>query len=211
MADIAEQAGVSKGTPYLYFPGKEALFLALHEEWDCGVGDRVNAAIAALPEAARRSPRQVLHVIAGAVAAHVLANTETCRVLMQARALAAHEPAIADTVRASGSPAGVGCGGAGEVVDAGELGRYAEHRSRGDRRQPDLEALAIPSAGPQLAREEPGDEAAAPVPSVGIVDDASCLAQVDDQGDGWVRDHGDVHGRGKALAEPGHAAPRQLT
>jgi TetR/AcrR family transcriptional regulator, transcriptional repressor of aconitase len=101
MADIAEQAGVSKGTPYLYFPGREALFLALHEEWDCGVGDRVNAAVAALPEAARRSPRQVLHAIAGAVAAHVLEKTETCRVLMQARALAAHEPAIADAVRAA--------------------------------------------------------------------------------------------------------------
>jgi AcrR family transcriptional regulator len=101
MADIAEQAAVSKGTPYLYFPGKEALFLALHQEWDCGVGDRVNAAVAALPEAARRSPRQVLHAIAGAVAAHVQAESETCRVLMQARALAAHEPAIADTVRAA--------------------------------------------------------------------------------------------------------------
>jgi hypothetical protein len=61
----------------------------------------VNAAIAALPAATRRSPRQVLHAIAGAVAAHVLENTETCRVLMQARALAAHEPAIADTVRAA--------------------------------------------------------------------------------------------------------------
>ena len=36
MADVAAQAGVSKGTPYLYFDSKEALFLALHEEWDCG-------------------------------------------------------------------------------------------------------------------------------------------------------------------------------
>ena len=34
MADVAAQAGVSKGTPYLYFASKEALFLALHEEWD---------------------------------------------------------------------------------------------------------------------------------------------------------------------------------
>ena len=31
MADIAEAAGVSKGTPYLYFPGKEALFIALYD------------------------------------------------------------------------------------------------------------------------------------------------------------------------------------
>jgi AcrR family transcriptional regulator len=101
MADVAAQAGVSKGTPYLYFPSKEALFIALHEEWDCGLADRVNAAIAALPEAGHRSPRQVLQVVAAAVADHVLAETETCRVLMEARALAAHEPAIAAAVRAA--------------------------------------------------------------------------------------------------------------
>jgi len=101
MADVAAQAGVSKGTPYLYFDSKEALFLALHEAWDCGVADRVTAAIAALPEAGRRSPRQILHAVAAAAAAHVLEQTETCRVLMEARALAAHEPAIAAAVRAA--------------------------------------------------------------------------------------------------------------
>jgi AcrR family transcriptional regulator len=101
MADVAAQAAVSKGTPYLYFQSKEALFLALHEEWDCGLTDRVNAAIAALPEAARRSPRRVLHAVAAAVAAHVLEETETCRVLMETRALAAYEPTIAAAVRAA--------------------------------------------------------------------------------------------------------------
>jgi len=50
MADIAETAGVSKGTPYLYFPGKEALFIALYEEWDCGLAARVDAAIGGLAE-----------------------------------------------------------------------------------------------------------------------------------------------------------------
>src|SRR5262249_46565255 len=90
MADVATQAGVSKGTPYLYFESKEALFIALHEQWNCGLADRINAAIAALPESGRRSPRRVLHAVAAAVAAHVLAETETCRVLMEARALAAH-------------------------------------------------------------------------------------------------------------------------
>ena len=64
--------------------------------------------------------------------------------------------------------------------------------------------------GPELAREEPGDEAAALVLAVGVVDDASCVAQVNDQGDRWVRDHGDVCVRGDTLAEPGHADPRQL-
>jgi AcrR family transcriptional regulator len=101
MADVATQAGVSKGTPYLYFDSKEALFLALHEEWDCGAGQRVNAAIAALPDGERRSPRAVLGAVAASIAAHVVAESETCRVLMEARALAAHEPAIAAAVRAA--------------------------------------------------------------------------------------------------------------
>ena len=101
MADVATQAGVSKGTPYLYFESKEALFIALHEEWDCGLADRMNASIAALPEAGRRSPRQNLRVVAAAVAEHVLEQAQTCRVLMEARALAAHEPAIATAVRAA--------------------------------------------------------------------------------------------------------------
>ncbi|MGH3194241.1 MAG: TetR/AcrR family transcriptional regulator, partial [Streptosporangiaceae bacterium] len=100
MADIAEAAGVSKGTPYLYFPSKEALFIALYEEWDCGLAVRVNAAVSALPEPAR-SPRAVLAAVASAIAAHVLDNPQTCRVLMEATTLAAYEPAIAAKVQAA--------------------------------------------------------------------------------------------------------------
>src|SRR5262249_46104444 len=102
MADVAAQAGVSKGTPYLYFESKQALFLALHEEWGCGLADRVNAAIAALPETGRRSPRRVLRAVAAAVAGHVLAETETCPGLMEARALARHRPASAAGGRGRG-------------------------------------------------------------------------------------------------------------
>ena len=98
MADVAEQARVSKGTPYLYFDSKQTLFLALHEEWDCRVAARVDAAVA---EADRGSPRRILQVMAAAIAGHVVAETETCRVLMEARALAAYEPAIAAAVRAA--------------------------------------------------------------------------------------------------------------
>jgi TetR/AcrR family transcriptional regulator, repressor for uid operon len=99
MADVAAKAGVSKGTPYLYFDSKQALFLAMREEWDCGAGQRVEAAVAALADRERESPRAVLHAIAAAIAAHVLAESQTCRVLMEARALAAHEPAIATAIR----------------------------------------------------------------------------------------------------------------
>jgi len=102
MADVAAEAGVPKGTPYLYVESREALFIALHDAWDCGVAGRASAAVAALPGAARRSPRRILHAVAAAVAAHVLEETGTCRVLMEARALAAHEPAVAAAVRAAG-------------------------------------------------------------------------------------------------------------
>jgi TetR/AcrR family transcriptional repressor of uid operon len=101
MADIAEAAGVSKGTPYLYFPSKEALFIALYEEWDCGLAARVDAAVGSLAEPARRSPRGMLAAVAAAIAAHVLDNPRTCRVLMEATTLAAYEPAIAAKVQAA--------------------------------------------------------------------------------------------------------------
>ena len=101
MADIAEAAAVSKGTPYLYFPGKEALFIALYEEWDCGLAARLDAAIGGLADPARESPRTVLAAVASAIAAHVTGNPQTCRVLMEATTLAAYEPAIAAKVAAA--------------------------------------------------------------------------------------------------------------
>jgi len=101
MADVAAQAGVSKGTPYLYFRSKEALFLALYEEWNCGLDERLTAVVAGMPGAARSSPRRTLRAVAAAIAAHVTENAETCRVLMEARALAAHEPILAEAVLAA--------------------------------------------------------------------------------------------------------------
>jgi TetR/AcrR family transcriptional repressor of uid operon len=101
MADVAAKAGVSKGTPYLYFDSKRALFLAMHEEWNCGAGQRVEAAVAALEDRERESPRAALRAVAAAIAAHVVAESDTCRVLMEARTMAAHEPAIAAAIRAA--------------------------------------------------------------------------------------------------------------
>lgn len=101
MADIAEAAGVSKGTPYLYFPGKEALFIALYEDWDCGLAARIDAAVGELAEPARHSPRSILTAVASAIAAHVLENRQACRVLMEATTMAACEPAIAAKVQAA--------------------------------------------------------------------------------------------------------------
>jgi AcrR family transcriptional regulator len=101
MADVAEAARVSKGTPYLYFPSKEALFIALYDEWDCGLGDRIGAEVAALSEREQRSPRRVLYAVALAVGAHVVEHSDMCRVLMEARTLAGYYPPIAAAVEAS--------------------------------------------------------------------------------------------------------------
>ncbi|MER7361548.1 hypothetical protein [Nonomuraea wenchangensis] len=47
--------------------------------------------------------------------------------------------------------------------------------------------------------------------AVDVVDDAFSVAQIDDQGDGRVRDHGDVDECGGMVMEPGHVDPRQPT
>jgi AcrR family transcriptional regulator len=187
MADVAAQAGVSKGTPYLYFDTKEALFLALHEEWDCGAGQRVDAAIAALPDAVRGSPRRVLHAVAAAIAAHVTAEPQTCRVLMEARALAAHEPVIAAAVRAVDArthqqlegliAAGVSAGEWPEGTDpvlaarlftAGLYGLMAQwHLAPGsfswDAAAVALAGVPAPDVGNSAARPGAGQSAAVPV------------------------------------------------
>lgn len=167
MADVAATAGVSKGTPYLYFDSKQDLFLALHEEWDCGAGQRVDAAVDALADSERGSPRAVLRAVAAAIAAHVLAESQTCRVLMEARALAAYEPVIAAGIRAADArmhhqlqelftagvaagewPAGTDAALAARLFTAGMYGLMAQwHLAPGSFSWPDAaDALAANSA-----------------------------------------------------------------
>lgn len=101
MADVAEAADVSKGTPYLYFPSKEALFIALFGEWDCSLSDRIEHEIGSLVSRDQLSPRRVLLAVARAVGAHVAEHPDTCRVLMEARILAGYHSLVAGAVEAS--------------------------------------------------------------------------------------------------------------
>ncbi len=168
MADVAAQAGVSKGTPYLYFDSKQALFLALHEEWDCGAGQRVDAAVASLADWERESPRAVLRAVAAAIATHVLAESQTCRVLIEARALAAYEPAIAAAIQAADCrtrhqlqelftagvaagewPAGTDPALAAQLFTAGMYGLMAQwHLAPGSFSWPDAAAALAASSPP---------------------------------------------------------------
>jgi AcrR family transcriptional regulator len=74
---------------------------ALHDQWDCALSARIDAAAANMPDSEHRSPRRVLHTVIAAVGAHVTEDPPTCRVLMEARILAAYQPAIAAAVRAA--------------------------------------------------------------------------------------------------------------
>jgi AcrR family transcriptional regulator len=60
VAEVAEEAGVAKGTVYLYFPGKEELLLALHER---NVGAFFAALIARLESAESLTIAEVLAVV----------------------------------------------------------------------------------------------------------------------------------------------------
>jgi TetR/AcrR family transcriptional regulator, repressor for uid operon len=187
MADVAAQAGVSKGTPYLYFDSKQSLFLALHEQWDCGAGQRVDAAIAALPHEQRQSPHAVLRAVAAAIATHVQAEAETCRVLMEARALAAHVPVIAAAVRAADQqmhrqleglfaagvaagewPAGTDPGLAARLFAAGLYGLMAQwHLAPGSFSWPQAAAALAASPAPVASGTEPARKPGSPNPGFG--------------------------------------------
>jgi AcrR family transcriptional regulator len=98
MEDIATEAGIAKGAIYLYFPTKEALFLALYQQWDCDARDAIATALAALSAVERASPKRVLRLVVEVTGQHVQRDAALCRVLMEGRTLAAFVPAIAEQV-----------------------------------------------------------------------------------------------------------------
>jgi AcrR family transcriptional regulator len=98
MDAIASEAGIAKGALYLYVPSKEALFLALYQQWGCDAREAIDAALAALPTAERASPKRILRLVIEVTGQHVQRDTGLCRVLMEGRTLAAFVPSIAEHV-----------------------------------------------------------------------------------------------------------------
>ena len=41
--DVVRETGLSRGALYLYFPSKEALYLAISERWNCGMEAAIRA------------------------------------------------------------------------------------------------------------------------------------------------------------------------
>jgi len=98
MEEIAAEAGIAKGAAYIYFPSKEAIFLALYDTWGCTLREEIMAALTRLTPAERGLARRVLRTIVEVTGRHVQAEAATCRVLMEGRTLAAYVPAIAERV-----------------------------------------------------------------------------------------------------------------
>jgi AcrR family transcriptional regulator len=66
MAAVADRAGIAKGTVYLYFPTKEALFLALQEQAYADWFDEVEGLLQ--PSGGQRAPAAVAGLLAGSLA-----------------------------------------------------------------------------------------------------------------------------------------------
>jgi AcrR family transcriptional regulator len=98
MEDIAAEANTAKGAAYVYFDGKEAIFLALYDEWGCALRAEIEAALEALSPGERASAKQALRFVLRVTGRHVQANALACRVLMEGRHLAAFVPSIAERV-----------------------------------------------------------------------------------------------------------------
>ena len=74
MAEVATRAALAKGTLYLYFPTKEALFLALQEQELLGWFDDIDAALAG-------SPHCGIDTVVGHLSASVARHPELVRLL----------------------------------------------------------------------------------------------------------------------------------
>ncbi len=92
--DLVEETGLSRGALYLYFPSKEAIYLAISEQWNCGMQEAIQARLT--PDL---SPAAILRLIIEVNGEHVQAETDACRVLMEGWSLGHHIPALAERAR----------------------------------------------------------------------------------------------------------------
>lgn len=88
MADVARAAELAKGTVYLYFPTKEALFLAILEQQFAAWFDTVDAALGALPKT--DDPARTADAIIGLLAGSLAAQPDLVRLFALAHVVLEH-------------------------------------------------------------------------------------------------------------------------
>ncbi len=92
--DLVAETGLSRGALYLYFPSKEALYLALADRWNCGLEAAIQRQVT--PGLA---PGAILQLVIEVTGAHIEAEAEACRVLLEGWTLGQTIPALGDQVR----------------------------------------------------------------------------------------------------------------
>jgi TetR/AcrR family transcriptional regulator, transcriptional repressor of aconitase len=92
--DLVAETGLSRGALYLYYPSKEAIYLAISERWSCGLEEAIRARLA--PDL---SPAATLRVLIEVTGEHVQAEADACRILMEGWNLERHIPALAERAR----------------------------------------------------------------------------------------------------------------
>ncbi len=89
--DLVTETGLSRGALYLYYPSKEAMYLAISERWGCGLEEAIRARLT--PDL---SPASILQVLIEVNGEHVQAEADACRILMEGWNLAYYIPALAE-------------------------------------------------------------------------------------------------------------------
>ncbi|MBV9231320.1 MAG: TetR/AcrR family transcriptional regulator [Chloroflexi bacterium] len=92
--DLVTETGLSRGALYLYYPSKEAIYLAISDRWQCGLSEAIRARLT--PDL---SPAAILQTLIEVTGAHVQAEAEACRVLMEGRMLAHYIPELGERTR----------------------------------------------------------------------------------------------------------------
>ena len=89
--DLVTETGLSRGALYLYYPSKEAMYLAISERWGCGLEEAIRTRLT--PDL---SPASILQVLIEVNGEHVQAEADACRILMEGWNLAYYIPALAE-------------------------------------------------------------------------------------------------------------------
>lgn len=92
--DVVVESGLSRGALYLYFPSKETLYLAISEQWNCGMEGAVKARLT--PD---MSPAAILRLLIEINGEHVQAESEACRVLMEGWSLSHTIPELEERLQ----------------------------------------------------------------------------------------------------------------
>src|SRR5438067_11579963 len=76
--DLVAETELSRGALYLYYPSKEAIYLAISERWNCGLAEAIRTRLT--PD---QTPASILQVLIEVNGEHVQAQTDACRILME--------------------------------------------------------------------------------------------------------------------------------